>query len=336
MSLLFLLVSLAFADDVHVVRAGDTVESIAASRGDASLVDPIREANGLKAGEQPAPGTVLELPGVETIAQPGQVLSLSGQGTLTPPGGEPIPLVEGAFLIVGTEVCTAADSYASVRLASIADCADEDAVTMLPGTCLTLRASAARSQTRTSVVSVSSGAITVRDTEGASEVAVQTSAGTTTGGNGGFRVAVEDEATRTEAVTGQVAVLAGGEEKEVPAGFGVRTNDGEAPGDLVELLPPGTPIRPAAGAQLVVPDFEWTSVPRALGYRLELAEDPDMVGLVRRTEVGPPTWTPTQLFLPYDSPTLYWRIVPFDRVGFEGIPSQPMPVTFPSGVVAEQ
>lgn len=331
--MLLLLATLCLAgDELHLVRAGQTVETIATELGDPSLVETVRTLNGLAPGAQPDVGALIRLPDVGAIAQPGQVLSLSGTGTLTPPGGATEPLVEGAFLIVGTEVCTDADSFASVRLASVPDCADEDAVTLLPGTCLTLRASTARPDARTSIVSVASGAVQVRETGGTSEVAVQTVAGITTGRSGGFRVAVESASTRTEAVTGPVAVLADGQEKDVPAGFGVRTPQGQAPGELVELLPPGTPIRPAPGARLLVPDFVWTPVPRALGYRLELAEDPDMVALIRRTEVGPPQWSPTQLFLPYQTPTLYWRIVPFDRLGFEGIPSGPRPVTFPAGI----
>lgn len=318
--------------EVHVVRAGDTVESIAAGLGDASLADTIRADNGLAPGAQPRPGDVLALPDTGAIAQPGQVLSLTGTGTLTPPGGTPVPLVEGAFLIVGTRVCTAEASYAAVRLAAVPDCTDEDDVTLLPGTCLVLDSNTSRPDRRRSVVSVESGSVSVRSNAGEGQVAVRTATGLTTGDDGGFRVAVEEASTRTEAVFGDVAVIGSGQEKEVPSGFGVRTPEGQAPGELVELLPPGTPTAPAPDARLLIPDFAWTPVPRALGYRIELATDAQSVRLIRRTEVGQPAWTPTQLFLPYDVEVLYWRIVPFDRLGFEGIPSTPRPVRFPSGV----
>lgn len=322
----------AQAAELHIFRSGDTIEGVATRLGDPSLAPTIRQLNGLVVGEQPPVGTVLTLPDTRAIAQPGQVLTLTGTGTLTPPGGSPSPLVEGAFLIVGTEICTGPASYAAVRLASVPDCADEDNVTMLPETCLVLDSATARDNRRTSVVSVSTGAVRIGGTQGGSEVAVRTEAGLTTGSDGGFRVAVEETSTRTEAVTGDVAVLAQGTETDVPKGFGVRTPDGEVPGDLVKLLPPGTPLRPAEGARMLVPDFAWTPVPRALGYRIELAQGPEMIRLIRRTEVGPPAWAPTQLFLPYDRSTLYWQLVPFDRLGFEGMPSEPRAVRFPRGI----
>jgi len=322
----------AHASEVHVMRTGDSVESVATRLGDPTLADDIRELNGLVTGEQPPVGTVLTLPDTDAIAQPGQVLTLSGTGTLRPPGGAAQPLVQGAFLIVGTEICTGPESYAAVRLASVSDCTDEDDVTLLPGTCLVLDSATARPDRRSSVVSVSSGSVRIGQTQGGSQVAVRTSEGVTTGATGGFRVAVEEASTRTEAVTGDVAVLAQGTETRVPQGYGVRTPQGQVPGDLVELLPPGTPLTPAPDQRLLVPDFAWTPVPRALGYRIELAEGPDMVSLVRRTEIGPPAWTPTQLFLPYDTTTLHWHIIPFDRLGFEGIPSEVRPVRFPRGV----
>ena len=333
MLILSLLTGLATAAEVHVFRSGDSIESVATQIGDPTMAPTIRELNGLQTGEQPPVGTVLTLPDTDAISQPGQVLTVSGTGSLTPPGGgAPQPLVEGAFLIVGTTVCTGPDSYAAVRLASVSDCSDEDDITMLPETCLVLDSATARPDRRSSVVSVTSGSVRIGATDGGTAVAVRTPAGITTGESGGFRVAVEETSTRSEAVTGDVAVLAQGTETEVARGFGVRTPDGAVPGDLVKLLPPGTPILPDAGARLLVPDFAWTPVPRALGYRVELAEGPDMVSLVRRTEVGPPKWSPTQLFLPYDVTTLHWHIIPFDRLGFEGIPSEVRPVRFPRGV----
>lgn len=332
---LLLLALSAVAGEHHVVRSGESIDSIAASLGNPTLAKELRNLNGLADGDEPAAGTVLTLPDLGGLEQPGQVLALVGEGTMRAPGGTAEPLVEGAFLIVGSQVCTGVDSFATVRLTSVPNCADEDDVTMLPGTCLTLEANRARQATRSSVVSLSSGALAVRKSAAGGNVSVRTPSGLTTGDDGGFRVAVEESSTRSEAVFGDVAVLAQGTEKEVPQGFGVRTPTGEVPGELVELLPPGTPVAPAPEARLVVPDFAWTPVDRALGYRVELATDDEFTRLVRRTKVGRNTWLPTQLFLPYDTPRLYWRVVPFDRLGFEGIPSEPRAVLFPRGVAGE-
>lgn len=331
--LLLSLLAPAEAAELHVVREGETVETIADALGDRALTADLRTLNDLAAGAEPAVGDVLTLPDTGTgVDQPAQVLALMGSGTVTVPGAAAQPLVEGTFLPADTQVCTGADSFATVRLASVPGCAEEDDVTLLPGTCMTVDGNHARTDLRTSVVSVSSGAIAVKQNNGTGRVAVRTPAGLTTGDNGGFRVAVEPSSTRAEAVTGALAVIAQGVEKAVPAGFGVRTPDGETPGDLVELLPPGTPTAPADRARLLVPDFAWTPVERALGYRIEVATDAEFTRLVRRVEVGRTVWEPTQLFLPYQVPSLHWRVLSFDRLGFEGIPSEGRQVLFPRGV----
>ncbi|MFK7928038.1 MAG: LysM peptidoglycan-binding domain-containing protein [Myxococcota bacterium] len=333
-ALLALMLS-ASAAEQHVVRKGETIESIASSVGKPGAAAELRSLNGLADDAQPTAGTVINLPDLGGLQQPGQVLALVGTGTVTPPGGNRGNLAEGTFLMVGTRVCTGEDSFATIRLTSVPNCADEDDVTLLPKTCLTLEANHARADKRSSVVSLTSGSLAVRKSAAGGNVAVRTASGLTTGADGGFRVAVEDASTRSEAVSGAVAVLAEGAEKEVPQGFGVRTPKGEAPGELVELLPPGTPVAPEADAQLIVPDFGWTPVERALGYRVELASDDEFTRLVRRTEVGRNVWLPTQLFLPYDSPVLYWRVVSFDRLGFEGIPSEARAVRFPRGIAVD-
>jgi hypothetical protein len=328
--------TLAHGGELRVVRAGETVDAIASSLGEPGLAAQIRTLNQLPPDAEPPVGAILTLPDRPGgLDQPAQVLAMVGSGTARPAGGTPVPLVEGVFLPSGTEVCTGPDSYATLRLASAPGCADEDDVSLLPATCLVVDGNHGRPDRRTSVVSVRSGGITVTDARGEGRVAVRTTAGVTTGEEGGFRVAVEDNATRAEAVTGAVAMLAAGQETAVPAGFGVRTLNGAAPGELVALLKPGQPTSPLPGARLLVPDFSWTAADRALGYRVEIASDPAFTRLVRRAEVGGLTWKPSRLFLPARAPTLHWRIVPFDRTGFEGIPSEARAMLFPRGVAEE-
>jgi hypothetical protein len=217
----------------------------------------------------------------------------------------------GALLPPGAEVCTGDDSFATLRLASTPGCGDEDDMTLLPRTCLTIAGNHASPGRRSSVVDVRSGSVTVRDCEQRGLVVVRTPSGAPRGSQGGFRVAVEAAAMRAEAVSRGVAVQGAGVERPLAAGYGARTPMGAAPGDPVALLPAPVPTAPAPDARLDVPDFAWTTVDRALGYRVELAIDPDFSQLVRRAEVARAAWEPTTLFLPYRVPSLYWRVVGF-------------------------
>jgi len=274
-------------------------------------------------------------PTAGTSEQPAQILAVSGVGTLKAPGAEPIGLVEGALIPSGTQVCTGADSFATVRLASAPGCGDEDDLTLLPGTCLVVQDNRSRPGARDSVLDMRSGAIAVRDGAARGAVTVRTPSGTTTGTQGGFRVAVEADAMRSEAVTRSVQVQGAGVERPLPAGFGARTPSGRPPDDAIALLPPGSPLLPEPEAHLNAPDFSWTPVDRALGYRVELAADAEFTRLVRRAEIGRPAWHPTTLFLPYRVPELFWRVVAFDRLGFEGIPSEGRRLRFPRGIEGE-
>jgi hypothetical protein len=328
-----LLFALAHAGELHVVGSGETVESIAARLGDATLAQAIRARNGLAPGAQPKVGDALQLPDVPSgTDQPAEVLAFQGVGTLRGTDGRTFPLVVGALLPPGAEVCTGDESFATLRLASTPGCGDEDDMTLLPRTCVTIAGNHAAPGRRSSVVDVRSGSVTVRDGAQRGLVVVRTPSGATRGAQGGFRVAVEAAAMRAEAVSRGVDVQGAGVERPLAAGYGARTPSGAAPGDPVALLPAPGPTAPAPDARLDVPDFAWTTVDRALGYRVELAIDPDFSQLVRRAEVARPAWEPTTLFLPYRVPSLYWRVVGFDRLGFEGIPSQGRRARFPIGI----
>lgn len=292
-----------------------TVWALALLAGTATATDP-----------QPVP---------QEMEQPALILAVSGRGTLKAPGADPVGLVEGALIPPGTQVCTAADSFATVRLASAPGCGDEDDLTLLPGTCLIVTDNRSRSGSRDSVLDMQSGGISVREGDGRGAVLVRTPSGATSGAQGGFRVAIEDDAMRSEAVTRPVTVSGGGVERPVQAGFGTRTPTGGAPTDPVALLPPGAPTTPPPDARLHVPDFAWRPVNRALGYRIEIASDPFFTRLLRRSEVSRPAYEPTTLFLPYRVDELYWRVVAFDRLGFDGIPSEGRRLRFPRGIASE-
>lgn len=326
-----LLAALALAADHHVVRPGETVEAVAARR----KLDPatLRALNGLGAAAQPASGTVLLLPGPAHDSAAGVVIAMSGAVTATLPGAPPESPALMARLPTGTLVCTGPGGFATLRLATADRTRDHDELTLLGGTCLTLDAAWSDPDDHASVVSVRTGSVAVRaNLGGEGAVTVRTDAGVSTSETGGFRVTVEADAARTEALDGEVAVVGAGGEVAVPAGFGARVRRGEAPSAPTRLLPAGTPERPTDGEALRRPDFAWSAVDRALGYRVEIATTPDFADIVYSEDVGGSPWRPDTLFLPFAGPGLWWRVASFDRTGFLGVPSDARRLTLPAGV----
>ncbi len=336
MAWLFLLgLALAQAGERRPVHEGDSVEAIAAELGDPALAERLRQLNQLAADEQPRVGTLLLLPDHDELQeQEGAVLSFRGGVSATLPGRQPVPVSQGMALPQGSTVCTDEGGFATVRLARSMEGLDHDDVSLLSGTCLTMISAVARPGQRSSLVSVSQGSISVRpqdDIPGA--VTVETSSGITTGEGGGFRVTLEQEgAMRTEALDAPVSVMGAGQEQRLQAGQGSRVRSGEAPSLPVDMLSPGTPLAPDKGAPLLRPDFSWTPVPNALGYRLEISATPDFSDVVLVEEAGEPAWRPELLFLPYRVQGLWWRVSTFDRVGFLGRACEPSALSIPAGM----
>ena len=327
---------LALAAGHHVVRTGETVETIALGLGDPTSSEELRRLNGLADTEQPSVGAVLDLPGA-----PGQIdqgaLLLTSSGELVTvrvgPGAGPVSVRPGTAIPAGATVCTGADSFASLRLAVDVASRAHDDVSLLPGTCLKLEEASSRQAGRSSLLRVESGSIAVRAVQtGAGTVTVRTRDGLLTGEKGGFRVTVEADATRTEALTDPVSVMGQGVEVRLDAQQGNRVREGQAPEDPVPLLPAGAPIRPEIDAQLRWTDFGWTPVPEAFLYLVEFSRDEDFTDIVHLHDVEGTLWQPPYLVLPYRSPALYWRVSAFDLLGFEGMPSDPRSLQIPPGI----
>jgi hypothetical protein len=315
--------SMLWADQLRVVRAGDTVESLAGP-----AADQVRRDNGLAPGQQPGVGTVLRLPGGTDSA--GLVLSLTGTGTLGVGG---TPLVLGQQLPPGSLVCTTADSFLTIRLAVSESGGTHDEVTLLGGTCVSLTGSSGFGRERSTLLDLQQGYVSVRPTiQDPGRVAVRTADGVTAGEEGGFRVAVEQGSTRTEALYRPVAVIGGGVEQPLQAGEGSRVRRGQVPTKPVKLPPPGSPEAPADEAPFRRPDFYWSPVDRALGYRLELASDADFQSLLMVRDVPGSPWLPDYLMLPYQLERLYWRVSSYDRNGYYGVPSGAHRLNFPEGM----
>jgi len=329
--MILLAVTLAFALDHHVVRSGETVERIA-TRARVDVAD-LRAINGLEKGDQPAAGTILYLPGDDDPEAAAVVLAQSGSGTATAPGKRAVPLLVAETLVAGTLVCTDTAGFATLRLATAQKTRRHDEITLLGGTCLTLDATWAADEDHASVVSVRTGSVSVRATEGGvGAITVRTDAGVATSDTGGFRVTVEEGAARTEALQGDVSVVGAGGEVAVGKGFGTRVRKGEAPMTPVKLLEPGTPDRPSEDEPLRRPDFRWSAVERALGYRVEISTSPAFDDIVYSQDVGVSPWRPESLFLPFRGSGLWWRVSSFDRTGLLGVPSAARRLTLPPGV----
>ncbi len=334
--ILVMLSLLAGATEVHVVRRGETAESIAESLGDADLVKELREVNGLGRRDQPAPGAMLELPpGLEgSSCQPSYVLRLAGEGHITRPDGTMLPLAVHEPLPNGSVVCVAEASFATVRLSADLEERTHDDVLLMPGTCVRVRTAVVRQGRRSTMLELSAGELSVAGGAGGGEVVVRTGSGVAVSEAGGFRVSVESEAMRTEALSSEVLTMGAGAQVDVPAGFGNRILTGEQPGSPVELPPAGTLLTPGDDQQLRRPSFTWTPADRAVRYLVEMSTSPDFLDLVRREPVGPVEWDPEMLFLPHKTGEMWWRVISFDRTGFGGLPSDSRRFFFPSAMGA--
>lgn len=333
---LLLGLAVAQAADRVVVHSGDTIESIAAAAGDATAAADIRAENGLAAGEQPRPGTLLVLPAaLSGTAHDAAVLSVYGGAYARIPAVGTVPLAVGMPLPPGASVCTDTDGYTTIRLAVSAQGSHHDDITLLPGTCLTIQATTSGRSGRSSVVALDQGSVTVsrpEPGEAPGSISVSTLAGVTSADRGGFRVHVEGEGARTEALYTGLSVFGGGVERPLLAGQGSRTPVGGVPGEAVDLLPAGAPVVPRDGAVLRRPDFSWARVETALGYQLDLARSPDLRDMLLSQAVDRPAWEPDRLLLPGDVEGIWWQVATIDRHGFIGIPSPPRSLELPAGV----
>lgn len=331
--MILLLLAEALAAGHYVLRADETIADIAERLNVAETT--LRELNRLIPGIEPPAGTVLLLPDtVERQARKAQVLSVTGTGRITSPAGEEIPLACGAWMDPGTTICTSVESFATVRLAEDEAGRLFDDVRISSSTCMTIISSAISPEGRSSLLNISEGSISVSASEDdGGVVTVQTPSSLTTGTQGDFRVTIEENAARTEALEEAiVTVFAEGVSVDLEAQQGTRAQTGEAPIDPVLLLDTGFLIRPESDAVLVWPDFTWTPVERALGYRVQISSTPDFARILHQEDVPYPEWRPDFLMLPVDVSALWWRVTSFDRLGFESPPSSPRRLRLPEEV----
>jgi hypothetical protein len=336
---------------VRVLTEGETVESVASSLRASDRVEEIRKLNGLAAGQQPPPGTVLDLPPDLSggDCQPSYVRTLTGTGKLWEPRtGQYLPLTERQALEAESKVCTDPGAYATLRLSVDMVTGAYDEVLLLPNSCVWIRGAWGGGANHTSLVQLTEGSLSVAPSAAGGDVLILTEAGVTVGEGGGFRVAVEEAATRTEAVSREVLTLAQGVQVALPSGYGGRTKVGEAPGPAMLLPPPPEVLlRPADGGVLQRLDFGWSQVDVGVAYNIEFALDPAFESVVFRSQTLVAQFPdPTPASIGGEAPlshlslpvrrgqSFWWRVTTVDRLDFEGPPSAARALRFPGPMLA--
>lgn len=325
-----LFIGAAFAVGHHVLQEGETVASVAEEEG--LTVSALRTLNDLSENEEPPLGTVLMLPISETVqAQKARVLSVTGSGRITTPEQEVVPLACGYWMEPGTTICTSVESYATVRLAADEDEQQIDDIRLSSSTCLTIIESTGGTVgERSSLFNLSEGSVQIaQSSEEGGRVTVQTAQSLTTTDGGSFRVTLEENASRVEALSDDVVVIGAGEVVQLTEGEGSRIQQEEAPTTPFVLIDSGFLVAPDNDSALLRPDFAWTPVDAALGYRVQIATSSDFHRILHQEDVPFPQWRPDFLLLPHDVPALWWRVSSFDRLGFESLPSNPRRLVVP-------
>ena len=344
MMVLYAWLGMAWAGEIRPVGAGDTVERIASSLGDASLASVIRALNDLDVGEQPEIGRLLELPppaGTRQVDQRAILVSVVGDVVVTPPGGPAAPAQLHVPLPPDTVVCTQDRSFATIQLASA--CAGEgqvqDEITLAESTCVELRSMVASDRGRASLVRVLQGSVIVADPpadQAKSSIAVQVADGIAMG-VGGFRAHLEAVASgdtlRTEALYNSVSLLGEGEARELAPGEGARVLPEGKLGDTVALLGMGPLLRPEVGEALRRPVFTWSPQPDAFGFQFTIVGNARATRVLYQEPVTDAVHRPGLLFLPVVGiDGLWWLVAPLDEFGFLGLPSPARPFVAPEGV----
>jgi len=328
MTSLLLLLSIASASEVHVVRPGDSVGSVAAWMGDPKLAKEIRQLNEISSGDKPVPGDVWVLPTLQGAyaKQAAYAVQVHGDAEITDPVKVPIARFDRAM--PSNRLCTEDGAALTLRLAVGVGSPIHDDLDVYERTCLTIENLASRPLLRSSHLTLERGEVSVRsvkDKDGT--VSIATPLGMVLGVQGGFRIQLGEE-LRVQAILGPVELIVDGVETHVDAGKGIAVT-GEGIGEAVDLTPPPELTRPGVQEVLNRPNFAWTAVEGAEGYRVEIAAGPDFERLVKIIEVTETSWIPQEMTLPFRENTLWWRVTAHGADGHQGIPAEPRQLVLP-------
>ena len=135
------------------------------------------------------------------------------------------------------------------------------------------------------------------------------------------RARIEETTAQLMVYSGSSELEAGGETVAVDEGMGSSAKQGEAPSPPEELLPAPELVQPAEDARLATPrpGFSWVAVPGAQDYTLEICRDAACGALERRVTGWTETeWKPAGN-LPLEK--LFWRVTARSPSGLDGYPS---------------
>jgi len=305
-------------DDEHLVRAGETLNGIAARllhEGETRRVQrALAQHNRLADADRLQPGQTLRLPRAWLKSRPSTLEVTSVQGEVRS-GGQ--PLAAGARLAAGADLRSGADGYVTLKLA------DGSTLQLLPATEARIERAqgSPASGTTDTALQLERGraeAKIQRPAKAASRFEIRTPVATTAVRGTEFRVAVGEAHDRStsEVLEGEVGVRdAGGRSGVgVPAGFGTRVLAGEVPLPPRALLPGPflwTGVRLVARTPA---NLEFSPQGGARSYRVLLAAKPDMTAVLTEQVVDAPA---ARLGVLADG-DYFLRVRAIDDIGLEG------------------
>jgi hypothetical protein len=270
--------SAADEDLVYVVRKGDTLIGL----GRTLLVDPrswpeLQRLNKIAEPRRIPIGTNLRIPVTlaRAISAPARVIGVEGEARS---GGT--VLAPGATLGPGAEIVTGRDGFVTIELA------DGSRLVLQAQSRLRIREAGHYPElgAHRSAVEVERGRVESQAApqQGGGRFEIRTPLATTAVRGTGFRVAADDAAkvTRSEVVTGSVAVAGTGAPVAVAAGFGTVVDESRRPIPPVRLLVAPDLSRLPTLQERVVFRFSLEPVAGARGYRAQLARDREFQAVV--------------------------------------------------------
>ena len=128
------------------------------------------------------------------------------------------------------------------------------------------------------------------------------------------------DATRVEVLDGTVALSAGDWELSVGARQGALALRGQAPTETTTLPPPPAELRTPQPRQVLRATefdvvFEWSAVPGAQAYQVDITRDDRFFQPVEERRVGP---EPSLRVVGLEPGTYFWRVSAIGPGGFEG------------------
>lgn len=270
----------ADADDdlVYVARRGDTLIGL----GKRLLVEPqrwpeIQRLNRIQEPRRIPIGTRIRIPVELARSVPGQARVVRVEGEARSAGAA---LASGATLGPGSEVVTGRDGYVTIELV------DGSRLVLQARSRLRLREIARYPEldAHRSTVEMEEGRAesVAAPQKGGGRFEIRTPLATTAVRGTSFRVASDGAAqrTRSEVITGAVAVAGAGAPVAVAAGFGTVVDESRKPIPPVRLLPAPDLARLPALQERVVIRFNIEPVASARGYRAQIARDREFQAVV--------------------------------------------------------